>query len=216
VPLRHRSLRFGTLHAVIVVSLAAGLLVLWAPWREAKEILTREEAALSVARSVAAAQRTFRERKVKDANGDGLPEYGTLDELRAAGLLSLDVAREPAPAHLAVGAYRIEVLLPEGLTPRDGRHALTRAGGAVDPVLASETFAVVALPGPDREGGLRALYTDSSGKTWYADEVTDPDRGTGTAPPSATLREDSPQGVLPGPVWLLAGKDGKERSPKGP
>jgi hypothetical protein len=207
VPVRHRSLRFGTLDLLIAASLLAGLLVLWAPWRAAKRILLREEAALRVAREVAAAQRVFHERRSKDSNGDGLAEYGTLDDLRGAGLLPHPVSSEPAPAHVAIGAYRIEVLLPEGLAPREGRRTLSRAGGPIDPVLAADTFAVVALPGPDREGGLRALYTDQAGRTWYADEVTDPERGDATPPPSVTLQEESEEKVVAGPIWLLAGKD---------
>jgi hypothetical protein len=197
----------GPLEVAILASLVAAFLVLWTPWREAKRILSREEEALAVARAVAAAERTFHARRAKDANGDGLAEYGTLDDLAAAGLLPRPVAREPAPAHLSVGTYRIEVLLPEGLTPQEGRRTLSRAGGPVDSVLASETFAVVALPGADREGGLRALYTDETGRTWYADEVTDPDRGTATLPPAFTLKEETEQGVLAGPFWLLRGED---------
>jgi hypothetical protein len=207
VPVRHRSLRFGTSQLVIATSLAAGLLVLWAPWREAKRIIGREEEALEAARSVVAAQKTFHERRRKDSNGDGLAEYGTLDDLSASGLLPFPVAREPAPAHVSVGAYRIEVLLPERLTPKEGRRTLSRAGGPVDPVLATDTFAVVALPGPDREGGLRALYTDATGNTWYADEVTDPEHGDSTPPPLITLREESESHVVSGPIWLLAGTD---------
>jgi hypothetical protein len=196
----------------MLASLAAAAYVLWAPWRESKSIIAKEEEALGAARAVAAAQRTFRERRLKDANRDGAAEYGTLEDLAAAGLLPRAVSREPAPAHLAVGAYRVEVLLPERLETAEGRRTLGRAGRPVDPALAAETFAVVALPGPDRTTGMRGLYVDQTGRTWHADEVTDPDVGTATEPPPWTLREETEAGAgNAGPFWLLSGKD---RAPK--
>ena len=107
------------------------------------------------------------------------------------------------------------MLLPSGVSADGSRRTLSRSGGPVHPVLSADTFAVVALPGADREGGLRGLYTDASGRTWLAEEVTDPDRAAGTPPPPVTLVEETEEDLAAGPNWVLLGKD-RTAKPKGP
>ncbi len=199
VPVAHRSLLFGTLDALVVASIAVGLFFLWGPWREGGEIVKTDGEALDLVRRVAKAEHAFRERRVKDVNGDGIAEYGTLADLKAAGLV-----RETSTAGAAVvlpGGERVEVLLPDRLS-REHRRLLSRAGGPVDPVLAADSFAVVSLPTGDRKGGLRAYYLDEQDRLWYADEVTSPDRGTALVPPAYALEQDTEDDASPGPLWF--------------
>lgn len=200
MPVVHRSLLVGPYHLVVVACVVAAGVLLWRPWTEGGEIVKRDDGALAALRLVAKAEHQFKERGLKD-DGNGIPEYGTLAELSRARLLPPGLAVDAKGFIPLPGGMRIEVLLPERLEV-ENRRRLARAGGIVDPVLAAETFAVVALPGGDRRGGLRAYYLDERDRLWYADEITDPEPGTGTRPPPHTLERDLEDDTGAGPFWI--------------
>jgi len=200
---RARSLRFGTMEAVLVLAVATAAALVWLPWHATIDRKADEDAALEAVRRVAAAQTVFRERRLLDADGDGTAEYGTLADLAKARLVSDAVLTDEEAPHLEIGGYRLEVLRPERLE-RSGRARWTRGDGRVDPSLAPHRFAVTAIPRRGADRGLRSFYLDAEGHFYAAEGVQDADRDPSRAPPSRELL-DAREEVGEGPVWRLEG-----------
>src|SRR5437879_5929576 len=110
--LRHRALRFGPFEAILVASLSLTAYVLWRSDRKASEVVAREERGLAFLRRVLAAEQSFRASGRRDADGDGKPEFGSLDDAAGAGALPGPVVRDERGAFLSTPGYRVEVLLP--------------------------------------------------------------------------------------------------------
>ena len=187
MPIRHRSLRFGPLEGVALASLLVAAAAWAAPRPGVKAEIRREERALALVRTVAAAEQAFLEKKSLDANGDGKPEYGPLSALVNAGVLSAPLRSDAAGTFLEESGYRIEVLLPTGPLPGGGT-SLARSSERADPVLSARVFAVVGLP---QAGGRRALYLDMTGRLYQAEGVNDDEGKAARAFPTRVLeRED--------------------------
>lgn len=200
---RARSLWFGTMEAVVTLAFATAAALVWVPWRATVAREADEAAALDAVRRVAAAQTTFRERRLLDMDGDGTSEYGTLDDLVRSSLVPGPVVADAEAPHLEVGGYRVEVLRPERLE-RSGRARWTRGAGRVDPSLAPHRFAVTAIPRRGADRGLRSFYLDASGHLYAAEGVQDADRDPSRAPPTRELL-DAREEVGEGPVWRVEG-----------
>jgi hypothetical protein len=191
------------MEAVLVLAFATAAALVWLPWDATNDRRADEAAALEAVRRIAAAQATFRERRLLDVDGDGTAEYGTLADLERARLVTEPVRSDEEAPHVDVGGYRLEVLRPERLE-RDGRARWTRGEGRVDPALAPQKFAVTAIPRRGAERGLRSFYLDAAGRLYAAEGVQDADRDPSRSPPTRELlaaREE----VGEGPVWRLAG-----------
>jgi hypothetical protein len=206
MPSRHRALRFGTLQVAVLAVGAVWTAVVWMPWRESRGMISREEAALTHLRRLAEAESTFRTQRRLDADHDGTPEYGSLEELAGAGLLPSPLVR-PAPGstdlpHLETDGYRYEVLLPsaaESSLPM----ALARAGQPRPPGLAHRYFAVVAIPDPSPSAPRRAFYLDSAGRLYVGEGVTDADRDPVVPVPTHAFDRDATDPRAPGPIWRI-------------
>jgi hypothetical protein len=185
---RHRSLLFGPLEAVLVASLGLAVLVLWRSDTDAKRVVSREERGLAFLRTLVAAQVEFHAKGARDVDGDGKPEFATLDELVAAGLVAGTLLRDDVATYLESDGYRVEVLLPSGEMP-NRRKAWARSSEHVDSRLAAVTFAVVGLPLAKGPRVLRGFYLDGSGYGYAVDGVYSPDRDPSVPPPLFELRE---------------------------
>jgi len=200
---RARSLRFGTMEAVLLLAFATAAALVGLPWHATIDRQADEAAALEAVRRVAAAEITFRARHLLDADGDGTAEYGTLTDLSQATLVPDAIVADDEAPHVRVGGYRLEILRPERLE-RDGRARWTRGRGRVDPALAAHAFAVTAIPRRGADRGLRSFYLDAAGRLYAAEGVQDADRDPSRAPPTRELH-DAREEVGQGPVWRLSG-----------
>jgi len=200
MPVRHRSLRFGLLEAVVLGSILAGGALVARALKDADAVIGREEAALAFVRRIGAMEATFKESRRLDRNGDGQPEYGSLEDLHRADLLEAAPRTDAAGPHLVIEGYRVEVLLPTEADPT-GRRVLTRLPGRADGRLAAQQFVVVAVPSGEGRA-LRGWYLDAQGWLYGAEGVYDPDRDPTSPPPRLELREERDEGGTDdGPFW---------------
>jgi len=201
MPVRSRSLRFGLLEAVLLASVAGGTAIVLASREDGLAVVAREQAVLGEVAAVEGAQATFRAAGRRDDDGDGTPEYGSLEDLVAAGLVAGPVLRDADGPHLRRGSYRLEVLLPTATLPT-GQRELGRGGRAVDPKLSAATFAVVAMPVRGEARVLRSFYVDGAGYAFTAEGVNEADRDPTVPPPQRELRGDDERGGHEdGPIW---------------
>lgn len=202
VTVRFKSLRFGPLQLVVAICFATAAYAVADAWKDAHAVIEREKKALALVVDLAEAEVQFLGQRRLDANADGRPEYGTLDALVEAGLVHGPLGSDAAGKFIALDGYRVEVLLPEGIDA-GGNRLLARSTGTPDPVLASSSFAVVAMPAGSGGRVLRAFYRDAEGQLFTAEGVADPDRDPRFPPPRVSLidgKESDPEG----PVWRLA------------
>lgn len=214
MPVRHKSLRFGWLQAVLVASLGVGVAVVWRSDRSAADVIEREEAGLATLHALLDAQRRFLAAGRRDDDHDGRPEYGTLDDLVAAGLWTGPLARDGDVPVDARGSYRFEVLLPGGVHPT-GVKTLVRGRRGADTRLATGAVAVVALPRRDGPRVLRGFYLDAAGWGFVSEGVYAADRDPSAPAPRVELREEKDRGGHDdGPNWrpFLVPADAKKRA----
>jgi hypothetical protein len=187
-----------------VLGLAAVGTILWlihVSLREARIVVAREERALALVRRLGAAEEAFKAAARLDHNGDGMPEFGGLEDLVAAGLVDGPVERDEVGPRLDLEGYRVEILLPSGVDP-GGRRLLARRPDLADPRVSAHQFAVVAMPIREGPRALRGFYLDAVGQLYVAEGVYDPDREPYAPPPPLELREDKDEGgAAQGPVW---------------
>lgn len=201
MPVRHRSLRFGTLEVVLVASLLGGAYVVAASERSARDVIGREEQGLATLRGLLDAERRFLAKTLRDDDHDGKGEFGSLDDLVAAGLWEGPVTRDADVAFTVRGPYRYEVLLPGGVHPT-GVKTLVEGHRGVDARLASATVAVVALPHAAGPRVLRGFYLDAAGYGYVAEGVYAADRDPTAPAPRVELREEKDRGGRDdGPNW---------------
>jgi len=198
---RVRSLRFGTLEACLVLALCAAAALVFMLAHATRERERDEARAVEVIERIADAQARLRSARATAAGEPAGGDFGTLVDLEKARLIGDPVVSDDAGPHLEVGGYRVEVLLP-GRLERGGRVRWARAGGRVDPGLASQSFAVTAIPRKGADVGLRSFYLDSKGRLYAAEGVQDADRDPSRAPPQFELigpRAEAGEG----PIWRL-------------
>lgn len=201
MPVRSRALRFGVLEAVLLTSVVGGVLVVADSRRDGQAVVAREQAALDDVARLEAAQATFRAGKRRDDDGDGVPEYGSLEDLVAAGLVEGPVLSDADAPHLRRGSYRLEVLLPSAVLPT-GQREFRRGRPTPDPKLAATTYAVVAMPVRGAPRVLRSFYADAAGYAFTSEGVNEADRDPTTLPPLRELRADEERGGHEdGPIW---------------
>ncbi|MBL9087480.1 MAG: hypothetical protein JNM10_10085 [Planctomycetia bacterium] len=201
MPVRSRSLRFGVLEAVLLASVAGGAAIVLASREDGLAVVEREQAVLADVAALERAEGEFRAAGRRDDDGDGTPEYGSLEDLVAAGLVPGPVLRDLDGPHLRRGSYRLEVLLPSATLPT-GEREWGRGGSAVDPKLAAATFAVVARPVRGEARVLRSFYVDGAGYAFTAEGVNEADRDPTVPPPQRELRGDDERGGHEdGPIW---------------
>ena len=118
-----------------------------------------ESAAIATLKNVGNAQRDFRERCVRDRDGDGRGEYGGFGEMAGATppLLSSAFARV-VDGLVTRSGYCFCVWLPA----RGGGWVAEGGSGAVDVDAAETTFRVAAWPASEA-AARRAFFTDESG-----------------------------------------------------
>ena len=197
---RSRSLRLGILELALLAAAGAGVAVVASSDDDARRLIERERRAYAFVERVAAAERAFRAAGTRDLDRDGRPEYGTLADLEQG---TVDLGRRQQDAdgdYLAIEGYRVEVLLPTGLE----RSARTwgRSTVAADAQLASQTFAVVALPLRDGPRVLRGFYLDGDGYAYVAEGVYAADGDPTIAPPRVEMRKQKEVGGHDqGGVW---------------
>lgn len=143
-------------------ALAAFLLLLRDSRRDARARIDLEQAALEHVRAIVRAQRSFHEARGR---------YGWLDELGRAGLL--DGVRVAPDGSLALAGYRIDVLLPYGLSPREIAQLAPKTAGKSNPRLERQHFAVVARPWGRGPTGYRSYYVDESEQLFVNEGVRD-------------------------------------------
>jgi hypothetical protein len=160
------------------------------PFEEARRAIDREGAALAAVRRVASAEREYWSRRARDRNGDGVAEYGSLEDLVGLGLV---------PAAAPPG-YRLDVLLPVRAL-RDGRRTLRPAGPDTDPVEASRLFVALARP-LSREDGLRSFSLDARGALYAAEGIVDSEAWPTPPLPEATF-DGTKDDAQPGPIWRI-------------
>jgi len=102
------ALAFAIVAVVLVVGLATfGIIVSIAlPSLARARAAARERAVIENLKAIASAEEQFRSAGYKDADGDGVPDYGTLDELTSKGVLDKKVAE-----NLIGLRYEIEIFL---------------------------------------------------------------------------------------------------------
>ena len=102
------ALAFAIVAVVLVVGLATfGIIVSIAlPSLARARAAARERAVIENLKTIASAEEQFRSAGYKDADGDGVPDYGTLDELTSKGVLDKKVAE-----NLIGLRYEIEIFL---------------------------------------------------------------------------------------------------------
>ncbi|MFO0933925.1 MAG: hypothetical protein U1E39_14645 [Planctomycetota bacterium] len=213
MPVRPRALRFGVLEAVLLASALGGTLVVLSSRDDGHAVVAREQAALEEVAALARAEATFREARRRDDDADGIAEYGSLEDLVAAGLVPGPVQRDVDGPHLRRGSYRFEVLLPTATLP-SGQREFGRGGAAVDPKLTAATFAVVALPVRGEARVLRSFYVDGAGYAFTAEGVNEADRDPTAPPPLRELRGDDERGGHEdGPIWRPTRKPPEATAP---
>jgi hypothetical protein len=201
MPVPSRALRFGVLEAVLLVSFVGGAAVVATSHDDGQAVVVREQAVLDEVAAVVRAEAAFRAAGRRDDDADGAPEYGSLEDLVAAGLVAAPVVRDAEGPHLRRGPYRVEVLLPTAVLP-SGPRELGRGGATVDPKLTALTFAVVASPVRDDARVLRSFYEDGAGYAYTAEGVNEADRDPTAPPPLRELRGDDERGGHEdGPIW---------------
>lgn len=206
---RHRSLRFGPLGAVGVLAVALGVVGVLSHRDDAAAVIAREEAARTFLAELVRAQAAFRARGTRDDDRDGQPEYGTIEDLVASGLLAGPVARDAEGAHVVRGAYRFDVLLPAHVLP-SGQREFAHGPTPVDPRLSSGTFAVAARPRRGAPRSLRSFYEDAAGYAYTAEGVNEPDRDPVNPLPRRELRGDDDRGGdEEGSMWRPTRKGGR-------
>lgn len=201
MPVPSRSLRFGTLEAVLLAAALAGAAIVGTSRDDGHTVVARERVALDEVAAIERAEATFRASNRRDDDADGRPEYGSLEDLVGAGLLAGPVQRDADGPHLRRGSYRIEVLLPTATLP-SGQREFGRGGAAIDPKLTAATFAVVALPVRGEPRVLRSFYADGAGYAFTSEGVNEADRDPTAPPPLRELRGDDERGGHEdGPIW---------------
>ncbi|MHC5009729.1 MAG: hypothetical protein ACYTG6_02135, partial [Planctomycetota bacterium] len=136
------------------------VLVVASQWLEershARELVAREDGALTRLEQVIAAQATYRARQGR---------YGWLEELAVAGLLQgLPVVEEGEGTHVRADGYRIDVLLPRASLGADVVEIGPSWEGQADLSLARKHFAAVARPLEPGVTGWRSWYLDERGE----------------------------------------------------
>lgn len=213
MPVAPRSLRFGTLEAVLLAAALAGAAIVGTSRDDGQTVVERERAAIDAVAEVERAEAAFRTANRRDDDTDGRPEYGSLEDLVAAGLVPGPIQRDAEGPHLRRGSYRVEVLLPTATLP-SGQREFGRGGAAIDPKLTEATFAVVALPVRGEPRVLRSFYADGAGYAFTAEGVNEADRDPTAPPPLRELRGDDERGGHEdGPIWRPTRKPSDATAP---
>lgn len=192
-----RSERVLPFVAVFVVALAAIGLFLAREHRRARRIVSNEDEAVAVLQRLRAAQVVYRAQAGR---------YGWLGELEAAGLLEgLELHESPAPPHVRLTGYRIDVLLPYG---RVGGENLGLVGErdprAADPRLSEAHFALVARPLEPGRSGWRMFYLDEDDRLFLNEGVVDTDSAMRNELPAAQVKRSQPQQSSRPYLWQRA------------
>lgn len=210
---RHRSLRFGPLGAVGLLSVALGVAGVLAHRDDAVAVIEREEAARTFLADLVRGQASFRARGARDDDRDGQPEFGTIEDLVRAGLIAGPVHFDAEGAHVLRGAYRFDVLLPAHVLP-SGQREFAHGPTPVDPRLATAAYAVVARPRRDAPRALRSFYEDAAGFAYTAEGVNEPDRDPVNPLPRRELRGDDDRGGDDeGSMWRPTRKGARKPAP---
>jgi len=201
MPVRSRALRFGVFEAVLLAAIGGGVFVVVGSRSDGHAIVAREQVALDALHALERAQASFLAARRRDDDANGAAEYGSLDDLVAAGLAAGPVERDADGPHLRRGSYRVEVLLPGAVLP-SGEREFVRGGAPPDPKLAAVAYAAVARPVPGDARALRSFYVDAAGYAFTAEGVNEADRDPTTLPPLRELRgNDERGGHEDGPIW---------------
>jgi hypothetical protein len=127
--------------------------------------VAREDEALRRLRDLAAAEAAFHERRGR---------YGWVEDLEREGVLgALAVVEEEGVRRVACPGYRLDVLLPHGLTPGDLVRLAPREAGYQNPDLERRHFALVARPWGPEPRGYRTWYVDETGQVYLSEGVSD-------------------------------------------
>ncbi len=147
-------------------ALAAFLLLLRDNQRDAEVRIAFEQAALERVHEVAAAQQAFHQKHGR---------YGWPEDLRRAGVLADGLLDEDGS--LVSPRYRIDILLPYGLSPREFVQMAPHRAAKTNPRLEQRHFAVVARPWGAERTGHRAYYLDETGQVYISEGVSYLDGG---------------------------------------
>lgn len=144
-----RMLSVFNILAVAFLFLAAGMVII--PDAESRQRISSEVAAVRLLQRIAIAQHQFRSLGTRDANADGLPEFGSLTDLQRLVDLPIESTDRSGVAVLRTGGYRIAVLLPDN----HGRPVGAASSSPVDPDLAARSFLALAWPTVAGRGARR-------------------------------------------------------------
>ena len=200
MPTRFRRLWFGPLEALIVIAFGTAGFLVWRTTQEAQDVIARETRARTAVRALWESEMAFRTSRRLDADRNGVAEFGSLDDLGAAGLVSGALKRDAQGPFLEVEGYRLEILLPERIDASRRRN-FARPGEHPDPRLSEVAFAAVARPAAGGPKALRTFYLDADQRAYVAEGVYDPDRDASPPLPVIELREPKEDSSNEGPIW---------------
>ncbi len=167
-----------------------GFLVLLLDARnEARERVDFEEQALARLEAVSEAARRFHEREGR---------YGTARELAETALI--DATWLAPDGSIVSPRYRIDVLLPNGMSPSGFLRMAPAVPEATQDRLATQHYAVVARPWGEERTGHRTFYVDERGEVNVSEGVADVGGGVGVVLPEFHLGQ-SKLGDVSGLRW---------------
>jgi len=126
-------------------------------------VLRSESSAVGAVRTIVTAETTFRADKKLDANKNGIPEYGTPEQLHQAGLIP-DSYRKPG----GPGGYRLVVVLT-GDPAQDEKEFFVYATPDNYGSPPAVSISLVEAIRPQRRFGLRSFAADETGEIREAD-----------------------------------------------
>lgn len=176
--------RDGAWPFLLLIALAAASVLVPLFWQKlrAEAMVRNEDHAARMVRRVREAQVRFFETEGR---------YGWVEDLDRAGLLEgFDVRREGDRFYVALGGYRIDVLLPGGRIGGDKVDLVAQGGDRpFDFDLAQRHFAVVARPLEPMVSGWRSYYVDEDDVLYTNEGVTDLDGAKQNALPRIQVKK---------------------------